>query len=1015
MMLSMRARGYVPVVVLAALLAPASLHAQYFGRNKVQYHDLDFQVLKTPHFEVYHYPEEKEAVEHAARLAERWYAQLSRTLGHRFSKPQPLVLYASHPHFQQTNVLGGMVGEGTGGATEVLKRRIVLPFGGSLAETDHVIGHELVHAFQFDMTGHGPSSAGNVPAALRMPLWFIEGMAEYLSVGAVDPHTAMWLRDAARREKLPTISQLNDPAYFPYRYGQALWAYVAGRWGDEALGDAMRAASRGGDGEEVLEEITGLDSKTLSQQWHAAVHAAYAPIFREKSEAGRYGRALISSRNAGEMNVGPAVSPDGQRLVFLSEKDLFSIDMYVADARTGEVQRKVVETAVDPHFESLQFINSAGGFDAQGLRFAFGGVRKGSPVLSIRNVQGPRGEREIRFKDLGEIFDPTWSPDGQQIAFSAMVGGLTDLFVYDLRTKKRRRLTRDAYADLQPSWSPNGRTLAFVSDRFSTDLDTLALGNYRLAAMDVASGEVRPLPGFEGAKNIDPQWSADGTSLYFLSDRNGITNVYRLDVSGGETFQVTDLVTGASGITALSPSLSVARDKIVLSVYEEGEHRIYSIEGEGMNGQPLGEPEDRRRAARLPSGARELLSLLPPRLDPQPAPSARPGEFEVRDYKPKLTLDFVGQPYLAVGADGQGGYIGGGASFLFSDILGHHTLGTVVHLNGNLQRSGGLVAYENRKHRWTWGVGLEQVPYVSGRFSGRIEQHGGQDVFVEELELYSQTHRSASGSVAYPFSRNRRLEFAGALRNTTFERDLQRQGFSRRGERLFQGEERLKSPDDVTFGEVGAALVYDRSVFGVASPILGRRYRFEVMPTFGGMNFTSVLADFRQYTMPVRPVTVAARVLHYGRYGADAEDPRLAPLFVGYPNLVRGYEVNSFTLRECRDAPGDCPVVNKLVGSRMLVGNVEVRIPPFAILGGGGRRIYGPLPMEVVLFADTGMAWTSRDEADFLGGDRKWVSSFGAGVRANLFGVAILELDYVRPLDRPNQGWTLVFNFSPGF
>jgi WD40 repeat protein len=1018
----MRPGRAVPLLALAAALLPAAAHAQYFGRNKVQYHDFDFQVLKTPHFEIYYYPEEKEVVQHAARMAERWYARLSRTLGHRFTRPQPLILYASHPHFQQTNALGGLIEEGTGGVTEVLKRRVVLPFAGPLAETDHVLGHELVHAFQFDMTGQGPVSSGNVPAALRMPLWFIEGMAEYLSVGRVDPHTAMWLRDAARLEKLPTIRQLDDPRYFPYRYGQALWAYVAGRWGDEVLGDAIAASVRGADAETILEEITGLDSATLSAQWHAAIYAAYGPIFRDKRDAWRYGKALVTDKNAGRVNVGPALSPDGRRLVFLSEKDLFSIDMFLADAHTGQVRRKVVETAVDPHFESLQFINSAGAWDAAGKRFAFGGVRTGAPVLSIRDLEGGKELREVRFKDLGEVYDPTWSPDGQRIAFSALVGGALDLFVYDLRANTRRRLTSDAFADLQPSWSPDGRTLAFVTDRFSTRLDTLTTGNYRLAALDLESGEVRALPSFEDAKNIDPQWSADGRSLFFLSDQSGITNVYRLDVAAGTTFQVTDLITGASGITGLSPSLSVAADRLAVSVYEDGGHRIYSIEGDRMQGHPLGETEDRRRAATLPSGPcarvlgvgcpRETGAAAVARVDPPPAPSD--ARFEVKDYKPRLTLDYIGQPYLGVAVNSRGAFGGGGASFLFSDVLGHHTLATVLQVNGRFEDFGGVVAYENRKHRWVWGAGLQQVPYLTGSFSTRIERQNGQDVFVEQAELFRQTNRSASASIAYPFSRASRVELTGAARNITFGREVLRQGFSPRGDVLFQDRREIDAPAGISFAEMGAALVYDTAVYGIASPILGRRYRFEVTPTVGDVRFTGVLADFRQYVMPVRPVTLAGRVVHYGRYGGDSEDTRLLPLFLGYPNLVRGYDVNSFSARECGPDPVRCPVLNHLVGSRLLVANLELRIPPFGTFG-GGRRVYGPLPLELIAFADGGVAWTAGEQPDFLGGRRKLVTSLGGGVRANVLGFVIAELDVVKPLDRPDKGWSFLFNLSPGF
>src|SRR5207249_718566 len=131
-------------------------------------------------------------------------------------------------------------------------------------------------------------------------------------------------------------------------------------------------------------------------------------------------------------NIAPALSPDGKELVFISERDQFSIDMFLADVATKEVTRHIVRTAVDPHFESLEFINSAGAWAADGKRFVFGGVRHGKPVLSIIDVKSGGVTREVPLNDLGEIFNPTWSPDGRYVAFSALVGGLMDLYVYDL-------------------------------------------------------------------------------------------------------------------------------------------------------------------------------------------------------------------------------------------------------------------------------------------------------------------------------------------------------------------------------------------------------------------------------------------------------------------------------------------------------------------------------------------------------------------------------------------------------
>src|SRR4029453_15151933 len=118
------------------------------------------------------------------------------------------------------NGIEGLIGEGPGGVTEAIKRRVVLPMSGSLADSDHVLGHELVHAFQFHLTGVGPRGpVEQAPGLLAFPLWFGEGMAEYLSLGPLDAQTAMWMRDAALREKLPNIRDRDSEKFFPYPWG----------------------------------------------------------------------------------------------------------------------------------------------------------------------------------------------------------------------------------------------------------------------------------------------------------------------------------------------------------------------------------------------------------------------------------------------------------------------------------------------------------------------------------------------------------------------------------------------------------------------------------------------------------------------------------------------------------------------------------------------------------------------------------------------------------------------------
>src|SRR5690606_35781291 len=255
-------------------------------------------------------------------------------LQHDFEERQPIIFYASHPDFQQTTTYGGFISEGTGGFTEVFKQRVVMPFTYSYEETDHVLGHELVHAFQYDISGLGRAGGGLEAAARRIqvPLWCTEGMAEYLSVGPVDPLTAMWVRDAALQGEIPTIERMTyDPRIFPYRWGQALWAYVGGRWGDAAIGQILKLTGQGVPYPNAFERILNISLEELSGDWHTAIRRAYLPLLAERPEAREVADPLITGeRRGGRLNIAPVLSPDGRWVIFLSELDDLDVQVYLA-------------------------------------------------------------------------------------------------------------------------------------------------------------------------------------------------------------------------------------------------------------------------------------------------------------------------------------------------------------------------------------------------------------------------------------------------------------------------------------------------------------------------------------------------------------------------------------------------------------------------------------------------------------------------------------------------------------
>lgn len=1004
-----------------ALMLPAPADAQYFGRNKVQYKQFDFQVLHTEHFDIYYYPEERDGVELAARMAERWHARLQRVLAHDLRGRQPLVLYASHVDFEQTNTIPGELGEGTGGVTEPLRRRIILPLAGPLADTDHVIGHELVHAFQFDITTNERSQPGQ-NGAERLPLWFIEGMAEYLSLGSVDPNTAMWLRDAARAEKLPAVKDLDNPKYFPYRWGQAFWAYVGGRWGDERLRSMLDIGARAGDPLVAIQQVLGIDDKALTADWHAAIRAQYEPVLSSRPAPDATGRAIVKGKaSSGNLNVAPAISPDGTLVAFLSERSLFSIDLYIADASNGRVLHRLTSTATDPHYSSIQFIYSAGAWDAHSRRLAIATVTSGRPALTIFDAETGDRRREIPIREADEVFNPTWSPDGRSICLTVQSRGVTDLAIVDVESGAVRTLTQDAFADLQPAWSPDGRRIAFATDRFSSRMDTLDIGAYRLAFVDPESGAISEAPAFTSGKNISPQWGPEGKSLFFVSDRDGIPNVYTMSLPDGAVSPVTAVSTGISGITNTSPAMSVATNAgtVAVSVYDDGRYDIYVLDPPQR--QPLPDTGVRTAGALPPTEDRrsEIEQVL---ADPRTGLPDSTRGFTSSEYRSRLSLEALGQPTVALGASRYGAALGGGISAYFSDLLGDRTLSAALELNSGLtnnfsfKNTAAQAAYINQSHRWGWGAVGGQVPYLSGGAQEFITTVGNEPALVDQLVIYRQTERSLAGIAQYPFSRAQRLEFQAGASQISFDQIVQTQAFSlATGDLLADTSDETSLGRSLTLGTASTALVYDTSTFGATSPVAGSRYRLEAAPTFGSVNYTSLLADYRRYLMPAPFYTLAARVMHYGRYGSGGEDPRFFPMFLGYPNLVRGYDMYSITPGECTTGTTSCPAFDRLFGSRMLVGNLEFRFPLLRPFTGVGSSMYGPIPVEVAFFADGGVAWNRGQKPSILGGSRDGISSAGVALRVNLFGFAIGQFDIVKPFQRQSQGWMFQFSLSPGF
>lgn len=999
--------------------------AQYFGRNKPKYKkDVAF-LVESPHFDIYHYLDNDSTAKRLAEWHEWWYSRHKTVLEDTFHTRNPIIFYNHHADFQQTTAIESYIEVGTGGVTESLKNRVVMPYMETHAQTSHVIGHEMVHAFQYRMLSNIDTLG--VASIRNIPLWMVEGMAEYLSLGRNHPHTAMWMRDAVLHDNIPTLKQMSQGyEFFPYRYGHAFWAYVTGIWGEEIIKPLFLTTAALGY-ERAIEEVLKINENEFSKRWADQLRLHYAPLMADTTEM--VGREWFTPSNAGHLNISPVYSPDAKYMAFISEKEGLSVDIFLAETASGKIIRKLSSGLDNFHVDDFNFIESVGTFSPDSRQFAFTVYSKGRNRILIVDVKSGRTVREIEIPGLNAFNHINWSPNGRYFVMSGMQNGQSDLYLYDMERKNLRPLTNDFYSDVHPAWSPDGNWVVFSSDRGGkNDHGRFMFQGFNVCLLNIHSGEIEVLDLFSGADNLNPQFSVDGNMIYFLSDADGFRDLYEYSLVRNEVFRLTGFFTGISGITALAPALTVARDNgwIAYSVFRNGKYSIYRADPadfyvtyKNSNGQvselqaavlppvhsvPIGRAQERLNEAYLTPLAIDRKDIMS------------------KPFKHRFQLDYIGNTGVINIASGRyTSALAGGVNALFSDILGNHQLFSAVSLNGEIFDIGAQLAYVNRKNPIFWGGILSHIPYQSASSSIFPDTLMVADdpVPVTNMAIdMLRTFETRAGAFGiYPLSKAHRFEAGLSLTRYHFRLD-RINNYYYQGYMVAESREKLPSPPGFNMGQVNVAYVGDNSVFGTVGPLKGRRFRYDVEKYFGAANFHSLLVDYREYYR-MRPFTLAFRGYHFGRYGQDAQNAILPPLYLGQPSLVRGFTGNSFNMNNV-NLFGEFSL-NQLVGNKLLVGNVELRLP-FS----GPERISmiksNFFPTELALFVDSGLAWDNRgimnqpipgqDQFEYR---RRPIASAGLSVRANLLGYMVVESYYAFPWQRNLGAGVFGLNFLPAW
>jgi hypothetical protein len=363
--------------------------------------------------------------------------------------------------------------------------------------------------------------------------------------------------------------------------------------------------------------------------------------------------------------------------------------------------------------------------------------------------------------------------------------------------------------------------------------------------------------------------------------------------------------------------------------------------------------------------------------------------------------------------------LSGGVNGIFSDILGNNQLFGALAINGEIYDFGGQFAYLNQDKRINWGASVSHVPYVSGgeRY-GYDTLKNGDTALTYSLDLLRTFEDQVAVFASYPFSQIRRIEGGGSFSRYYYRMDEYTDYYDPLSQAYITSDKKkIPTPKGFNLGQAYLAYVGDNSFSGVASPLAGHRFRFEAAQYLGAVTMSNLTGDFRKY-FRFAPLTLATRNLYNGRFGADAGNGTLPPLYIGYPYYIRGYNAQKFANDNNRQE--NSVGINDLAGSQIYVGNIELRLP-FT----GPERLSaiksGFLFSELNLFTDAGIAWGKYEGFGIQKGnvtprDSKLIVSSGISLRINLFGYLVLEPYLAVPWQ--NGGFSNTnfgLNFTPGW